>query len=173
MPKSNLPQAKWNLIFLVVAAVIVACDQLSKLWITSHLAFNQSVPSDAFFRLTYAQNTGAAFSIFYGKTSILTVISIIGVIVLLVYNFIVYRRFPYLDNRINKVALAFILGGTVGNLVDRFRLGYVTDFVDIGPWPIFNVADSSLVLGVIIFALSIVFIIRIPEEKSKGTWPSV
>lgn len=165
MPKSNLPQAKWNLILAVIAVFITVCDQLSKLWITSHLAFNQSVPPDAFFRLTYAQNTGAAFSIFYGKTSILTIVSILGVILLLVYNFVVYRRFPYLDNRINKVALAFILGGTIGNLIDRLRLGYVIDFVDIGPWPIFNVADSSLVVGVIIFALSILLITRVPEEE--------
>jgi signal peptidase II len=165
MPKSNLPQAKWNLILAAIAAVVVACDQLSKLWITSHLAYNQSVPPDGFFRLTYAQNTGAAFSIFYGKTSILTIVSIIGVILLLVYNFLVYRRFSYLDNRINKIALAFIMGGTVGNLIDRLRLGYVTDFVDIGPWPIFNVADSSLVVGIIVFALSILLIIRIPEDE--------
>jgi signal peptidase II len=169
MLKSNLPQAKWNIILLAIAAVIIACDQLSKLWITRHLAFNQSVPPDAFFRLTYAQNTGAAFSIFYGKTSILTIVSIIGVIVLLVYIFVVYRRFPYLDNRINKVALAFILGGTIGNLIDRLRLEYVIDFVDIGPWPIFNVADSSLVVGVIIFALYILFVLRVPEEERNRT----
>jgi signal peptidase II len=169
MPRSNLPQAKWNLILAAISAIIVAGDQLSKLWITSHLAFNQSVPPDGLFRLTYAQNTGAAFSIFYGKASFLTIVSVIGVILLLVYNFLVYRRFPYLDNRINKIALAFILGGTVGNLIDRIRLGYVTDFVDIGPWPIFNVADSSLVVGVIIFALSILLATRIPEEEHNRT----
>jgi signal peptidase II len=167
MPKSNLPLVKWNIVFAVIAAVVVAGDQLSKNWVATHLAFNQSVPIDGFFRLTYAQNTGAAFSIFYGRASILTIVSIIGVILILLYNFWVYRRFPYLDNRINKIALALIFGGTVGNLIDRFRLGHVTDFVDIGPWPIFNVADSSLVIGIIIFALSILLVTRFPENSRE------
>lgn len=165
MPRSNLPQVKWNFIFAAIAFLIVAADQLTKLWIQANLALNQSIPATGFYRLTYAQNTGAAFSIFYGKTGILTIISIIGVILLLVYVFAVYRRFPYLDTRINKISLGFILGGTLGNLIDRIRLGYVIDFVDIGPWPIFNVADSSLVVGVIVFALSILLVTRIPEGK--------
>ena len=168
MPKSSLPQFKWNLIFAAVAVAVIAADQITKFWIQANLAIDQSVPADGLFRLTYAQNTGAAFSIFYGKVGILTVISIIGVLLILFYNFMVYRRFPYLDTRINKIALGFILGGTLGNLIDRLRLGYVVDFVDIGPWPVFNVADSSLVLGVIVFALSILMVTRFPESREKG-----
>jgi signal peptidase II len=167
MPRSNLPQVKWNVIFAAIAFLIVAGDQLSKLWILSHLALNQSVPLTGLFRLTYVQNTGAAFSIFYGKTELLTIVSIIGVILLLIYVFLVYRRFPYLDTRINKICMALILGGTLGNLVDRLRLGHVTDFVDIGPWPIFNVADSSLVVGVIVLALSILLVTPIPEGRQN------
>jgi signal peptidase II len=167
MSKSNLQPVKWNIVFVAIAIVIVAADQFTKIWIRSHLAVNQSVPSDGLFRLTYAQNTGAAFSIFYGKVGILTIVSIIGVIALLFYVFMVYRRFPYLDTRINKIALGLILGGTLGNLIDRLRLGYVTDFVDIGPWPVFNVADSSLVVGVIVFALLILLMTQFPASGEK------
>jgi signal peptidase II len=155
MQRHNLPQFKWNSIFFAIAALVIAADQLSKFWVRTHLALDQSVPPEGFFRLTYAQNTGASFSIFYGQSDILAVVSIIGIILILVYAFVIYRRFPFLDTRINKISLAMILGGTAGNLIDRLHLGHVTDFIQISPWPIFNVADSSTVVGVIIFALSI------------------
>jgi signal peptidase II len=168
MQKRNLPQIKWNLILFAIAFLVIFFDQLSKRWIQSNFYPGQSVPENGFFRLTYAQNTGAAFSIFYGKTQILTVVAIIGIILLLVYVFVVSRRFPFLDTRINKIALGLILGGTVGNLIDRIRLGYVRDFIDVGPWPIFNLADSSIVVGVIIFAVSILIINRNADsEKPK------
>lgn len=155
MQRLNRPLAKWNIIFAVIILLVVAADQLSKFWIRTHLALDQSIPSSGFFRLTHAQNTGAAFSIFYGKSDILTVVSIIGIILLLIYFFVAYRRFPYLDTWVNKVSLSLIFSGTLGNLIDRIHFGRVTDFIDVGPWPVFNIADSSIVVGVIIFALSI------------------
>lgn len=164
MQKHNLHQAKWNIIFFAVAALVIFIDQFSKWWIQTHFYPGQSVPESGFFRLTYAQNTGAAFSIFYGKTDILSVISIIGVIIILVYVFVIYRHFPSLDTRLNKVALGLILGGTLGNLIDRLWLHYVRDFIGAGPWPVFNIADSSLVIGIIIFAASILFFSRGPEH---------
>ena len=82
------------------------------------------------------------------------------------YVFVVYRHFPFLDTRMNKISLALILGGTAGNLIDRIHLGHVTDFMQISPWPIFNVADSSTVVGVIIFALSIVLAAQRPEIEN-------
>jgi len=126
----------------------------------------QSIPESGFFRLTYAQNTGAAFSIFHGYSDILAVIASLGVILILVYIFVLHRHFPFLDTRLNKIALGMILGGTIGNLIDRIALGRVTDFIDVGPWPIFNIADSSLVVGVIVFALSILFASR---ESGHGS----
>lgn len=155
MQRVNRQHLKWNILFAAIAVSVIVVDQLSKLWIRTHLTLYQSVPPSGLFRLTYAQNTGAAFSVFYGKAGILTVVSIIGIILLLAYAFVIYRRFPYLDTLINKISLALILGGTAGNLIDRLHLGHVTDFIDVGPWPVFNVADSSIVAGVVIFALSI------------------
>ena len=169
MPRRNLPQVKWNIIFLAIALLVVAADQLSKRWIQSNFYPGQSVPETGFFRLTYAQNTGAAFSIFFGKSDILAVVSLIGVILILAYNFLMYRRFPFLITRLNKIALGLILGGTIGNLIDRMGLHYVRDFIDVGPWPVFNLADSATVVGVIIFAVSLLFLTKNPETKQpKG-----
>jgi len=155
MPKPIRFKIIWNIIFLVVALIAIVLDQWSKAWLQTHLAPGQSIPETGFFRLTYAQNTGAAFSVFYGRTSVLTYVSLLGVLLILVYNFALARFFPTLQTRWNKVALGFILGGTVGNLIDRFSLHYVRDFIDVGPWPIFNLADSSIVIGVIMFAFAI------------------
>ncbi len=155
MQRLNHLQAKWNIAIAAIVILVVTADQLTKFWIRTHLSLDQSVPASGFFRLTHAQNTGAAFSIFYGKSDILTVVSILGIILLLVYFFVAYRRFPYLDTWVNKVAISLIFSGTVGNLIDRLHLGHVTDFIDVGPWPVFNIADSSIVVGVIIFALSV------------------
>jgi signal peptidase II len=166
MQKRNPPQAKWNIIFLAIAFFAVAADQLSKHWIQSNFVPGQSLPETGLFRLTYAQNTGAAFSIFLGNNDLLIIAHFIGIILLLIYIFIIYRHFPSLNTRINKVAVGLILGGTIGNLIDRISLHYVRDFIDVGPWPIFNIADSSTVVGVIIFAVSILFFNRYKEQNS-------
>jgi signal peptidase II len=163
MQKPNFQAAKWNIIFFIIAFLVIISDQLTKLWIRTNLNVGDSIPTTGFLRFTHAQNTGAAFSLFYGRASILTVVSIIGVIVIFVYVFVLYRRFPGLDTHLNKAALGLVLGGTVGNLIDRLWFGSVTDFIDIGPWPVFNIADSSVVVGVMIFAFSIIWLSR--EEK--------
>jgi signal peptidase II len=168
MLNNEPPRVKWNIILLTIAVLDIAADQLSKWWIQSNFSPGQSVPSSGFFRITYVQNTGAAFSIFWGRTDILAVVSIIGTILILVYNFYISRRFPFLNTRLNKVALGLMLAGTVGNLIDRLWLHYVRDFLDAGPWPVFNIADSSLVVGVIVFAFSILFLsgaLRSPAKK--------
>jgi signal peptidase II len=160
MQKHTLYNLKWNVIFFLVALLSIFLDQWSKSWLQTHLVPGQSIPETGFFRLTYAQNTGAAFSVFYGRTAILTYVSIAGSILILVYNFILERNFPTLQTRWNKVALGLILGGTVGNLIDRLSLHYVRDFIDVSVWPIFNLADSSIVVGVGIFAVSVLLTMR-------------
>lgn len=156
MQKANRLQDKWrNVVFFLTALLIVTADQLSKIWIRTNLAVGQSLPETGFPRLTHISNTGAAFGLFQGQSFPLTIVALIGVAVLLVYVVLIYRRFPFLDNRLAWVALGLVLGGTVGNLIDRLRLGYVTDFIDFGFWPAFNIADSAVVVGVIIFAYSL------------------
>ncbi len=160
MPKSNLRQLKWNIIVFAIAVVVIAADQITKWWIQTHLSPGESVPASGFFRLTYAQNTGAAFSIFWGMSDILILVEAVGAILLLLYIFLGYRRYPVLDVRLNSISVGLIFGGNLGNMLDRVRLGYVRDFVDVGPWPIFNIADSATVVGVILMALSILLVSR-------------
>ena len=161
MRKANCLQAKWrNVVFFLTALLIVIADQLSKLWIRTNLAVGQSVPEAGFPRLTHVSNTGAAFGLFPDQVLPLIIVSFIGTTVLLLYAFLFYRRFPLLNNWLAWTGLGLILGGTVSNLTDRLRLGYVTDFIDFGFWPAFNVADSAVVVGVIIFAYSLLSLAR-------------
>jgi signal peptidase II len=102
-------------------------------------------------------NTGAAFGLFPDQSFALIIVALVSIVVLLLFVFLFSRRFPFLNDRLGRLALGLILGGTVGNLIDRLRLGHVTDFIDIGIWPAFNVADSVVVIGVILVAYSLLF----------------
>jgi len=157
MQKVNSLQGKWQnvVFFFTTALLLVAADQLSKLWIRSNLAIGESLFEVGFFRLTYVRNTGAAFGLFQGQSLPLTIITLVGVAALLLYVFFFHHRFPFLDNRLGKLALGLVLGGTVGNLIDRVYLGHVTDFIDFNFWPAFNIADSAIVVGIIILAYSL------------------
>jgi len=146
----------WNVVFLLTALLLVVADQLSKLWIRSNLAIGESLFEVGFFRLIYVRNSGAAFGLFQGQSFILALIALVGVAVLLLYAFLFHHKISFLDKGPGKVALGLLLGGAVGNLIDRIRIGYVTDFIDVGIWPTFNIADSAIVVGAIILAYSII-----------------
>jgi len=169
MQKGNRPQGKrWNVSFFLPALLVVAADQLSKTWIRSYP--DQQVIFDVgWFRIIHAHNTGAAFGLFQGYSFALTIIGLFGVAVLLAYALFFYRYFPLLDNRLSKSALGLILGGTLGNLIDRLNpnLGGVTDFISIGIWPAFNIADSAVVVGTIIFAYILLRLAR-TEKWENG-----
>jgi len=150
MRKAEFLQGKWwNVVFLLTALLIVAADQFSKVWIRAYPE-EQLIFEAGFFRIIQVRNTGAAFGLFQGQTFALTIVALVSITVILLYALFIYRRFPLLDNRLGRLALGLILGGAIGNLIDRLRLGYVTDFIDVGVWPSFNIADSALTIGVII-----------------------
>ncbi|MBA7624082.1 Lipoprotein signal peptidase [subsurface metagenome] len=92
---------------------------------------------------------------FQGQSFALTIVALVGVAAILVYALFIHRSFPRLDNMLGKSALGLVLGGTVGNLIDRLRLGYVIDFIDFDYWPAFNIADSCVTIGVILFAYTL------------------
>ena len=166
MRKVNSLRGKWqNVVFFLTALLIVAADQLSKLWVRSNLALGESLPETGLFRLTHIYNTGASFGLFQGQAFALTIVAVIGIVALLLFTLVFCRRFPLLDNMPNRVVLGLILGGIVGNLIDRLRFGGVTDFIDVGMdvyrWPTFNVADSAVVVGTIIFAYSLLRLARV------------
>jgi signal peptidase II len=142
------------MLLFLIALLVVAADQLSKVWIRSNLLVGQSLFEAGFFRITHVNNTGAAFGLFQGQSFLLTIVALVGITVLLVYALVIYRKFPLLDNRLGRSTLGLVLGGAVGNLIDRLRFGYVTDFIDVGRWPAFNIADSAITVGVILFAYS-------------------
>jgi signal peptidase II len=140
--------AHWG-VFLGIAGVVVVLDQLSKAWLVENVAQGEirEVLGDAI-RLVYHQNSGALFGLFRDQAILFGVISI-GVIGLIVAYHGRSGRSLYMS-----VALGFLLGGAIGNLVDRLRLGYVVDFVDIGIGDLrfytFNVADSAISTAIVL-----------------------
>jgi signal peptidase II len=168
MQKLNSLQDIWrrNKVFLVTALLVIIADQLSKLWIRSNLALGESIPETGFFRLTHIQNTGAAFGIFQDHSLILAIIAIIGSVVILFLVLFMYHRFYILNTILGKLSLGLILGGTVGNLIDRLKYGgNVTDFIDFSFWPAFNIADSSTVVGAFLLAYLLIRFTRYSEHS--------
>jgi len=119
-----------------------------------------------FFRFYLAHNTGAAFSLFQSLTSALTIIRMIGVLIVLIIVIFWNRQVLAWGGKWVMLALGLILGGAVGNLIDTIRLGYVVDFIDLTYWPIFNIADSSVVVSM--FVLGILLIRQVIEERKKS-----
>jgi signal peptidase II len=134
-----------GLVFFAIAGLVIALDQVTKYLVRASLALGESFPEEGPLRITYVTNTGAAFGILQGQTLFLMVTTFFGLAAILLYYL-----YPPMEHGILRLALGLQLGGAVGNLADRMRLGKVTDFIDVGPWPAFNVADSSIVVGVAI-----------------------
>jgi signal peptidase II len=139
-------------LFLICAAVVVVLDQITKWMASSRLEPGEPVSLFGdFARLTLVHNTGAAFGLFPGSRGPFIVISVLAIGVVL-YLFLRETH----RNVLNRVLLGCILGGAIGNLIDRVRLGWVVDFIDMGVgqtrWPVFNVADSAVTLGVVFLA---------------------
>ena len=169
MQRADSLQGKWwNAVFFLIALLVVTADQLSKIWIRSY-SENALIFEEGFFRITRVHNTGAAFGLFQDQSFSLTIVAFIGIVIILFFVLFVSRRFPLLDTRLVKPALGLVLGGTIGNLVDRLRFGYVTDFIDIGIWPTFNIADSAVTVGVILFIYSLLSSTRVKKvTQSEG-----
>ena len=129
---------------LVVLLVTLMADQVTKGLIVLNMDPGQSVPDAGLFRFTYVTNSGSAFGLFPNQTLFLVLASFVGIGVLLVF----YRTHP-VNSPLLHASLGLQLGGAIGNLVDRVRLGFVVDFIDVGAWPVFNLADSAIIVGLI------------------------
>jgi len=155
MPKVDWQGKRQSFLFLAIAFFLVVIDQVSKLWVRSNLLPGMSLPKEGFLRLTHVQNTGSAFGILTNQAFLLAIIALVSILfILLLY----YRFFPV--TALNTTVLGLILGGAVGNLIDRLRFGYVTDFIDVRlwgdfHWPSFNFADASTTVGALILIGSI------------------
>ena len=155
------------MVFGCVGLLVILADQISKTWIRANLDIGQSLFDVGFFQVVHVYNTGAAFGIFKDQSLTLTIVAFIGIIVILLIVFFLHSRWPFLDSLLVRAAIGLLLGGTVGNLIDRLRFGYVTDFIDIGIWPTFNIADSAITVGVIIFAYSLLRLTRAKKHQDE------
>lgn len=143
---------------LLIAAATLLVDQVTKALVIRFLSPAQSWSISPFLarwvNITYVTNTGAAFGLFPDQGFVFVVVAVVVAAIILMY----YRRLPAGQGLI-RLALGLQLGGALGNLVDRLRYGYVVDFVDLNfwplrDWPVFNVADTSIVTGVCLLALT-------------------
>jgi signal peptidase II len=145
-------EKKWRGFLLPVVAVLtLVIDQISKRLVMTSFrpgeSWNPVAPLERWVSLTYVTNTGAAFGLFPDYGGIFMVIAVVVVVVI-----VVYHRYLPGEQWLVQISLGLQLGGALGNLVDRLRYGHVIDFIDFKVWPIFNVADSSLFVGVVILA---------------------
>lgn len=145
-------------IILVVIGFIYLSDQLTKLFVEQNLCPFRTIPSSGPIQLVCTYNTGSAFGLFQQHTNILILASIVGIGVL----FYVYWA-HYIPSILFRMSLGLQLGGAFGNLLDRVIYGRVTDFIKIGLWPVFNIADSAIVVGIII----LVWLLAFPKCKVK------
>lgn len=130
---------------LMVSGTVLVLDQLTKwLAITLLKAKGSLVVIPHVFHLSYVENTGIAFGLFQGHPKLLTLVIVASVIVL-----VIYAPAWFHESRWKQLAYGMVLGGAVGNLIDRFRFQYVIDFLDFRVWPVFNVADSCITLGIV------------------------
>jgi signal peptidase II len=137
-------RAQWIVLVLVAGAAVLA-DQLTKQLVGRTLALGDSVDIVGPFSIHHVQNSGIAFGLFGSRTSSVIVVTAIAVGAMLLFFARSGRRHPVLP-----VALGLVVGGSIANLIDRVRLGHVTDFLDLVAWPAFNLADTFIVVGVTI-----------------------
>jgi signal peptidase II len=137
-------RVQWIVLAIVAGAAIVA-DQLTKQVVGRTLALGDSVDLVGPFSIHHVQNSGIAFGLFGSRTAIVIAVTAVAVGAMLAFFARSGRRHPVLP-----VALGLVLGGSVANLIDRVRLGHVTDFLDLVDWPAFNLADTFIVVGVAI-----------------------
>ena len=145
-----------------VALAAVAADQITKHVVTHELGLDESVRVVGPLSLHHVQNSGIAFGLFSSATAAVTVITAAAVGWMLVFFARSGSRHPVLP-----AALGLLVGGSLSNLVDRIRLGHVTDFIDLRHWPSFNLADSFIVVGVAILLAALVASDRTPDPPRR------
>jgi signal peptidase II len=149
------------MIWIFIIVMISAIDQISKYLIIKNVKYNQLIPViDKFFYITYHENKGAAWGIMQEKRSIFIVLTLVLSVIM---GYVLFKT----ENRLLKLSLSLILGGAIGNLIDRIFKGSVADFLDFHfgayNFPTFNVADMFIVIGTILLSIFILFIYKEPN----------
>ena len=154
------------ILMALMAAGIVAADQLTKLWVVDNIALGEQMQAiPGLFHLTYVQNTGAAFSSFQGQLWLFIAVFVL-LTVAIVWEFST-RKMGF--STFDRWCIAAIYGGGLGNMVDRLRLGYVVDMIEVDfiSFPVFNVADCFITCGCIALMVSLVFFNRSFWKEEK------
>lgn len=144
------------MMFPIVAVIVIVLDQLSKLWIKNNIIYNSVLEFRTnLFQFHYIHNDGAAFSSLQGKQTLLIILTAALMLIIIIYFFYYKKTMSNLE----MFSLGLILGGGIGNMIDRILYSYVIDFVELKfiNFPIFNVADIGITCGCILFAITILF----------------
>lgn len=149
---------------LLVVAAVVAVDQFSKYLVASLMEVGQSIPLiKGFLAITYVRNPGAAFGMFPYRTVFFIIVTLVVMGMIIYY----YRALPAGYTAL-RLGLALQLGGALGNLIDRVRYSCVVDFIDVSFFPpVFNIADTAIVIGVILFILAFWRILPSMESRPQ------
>ena len=155
------------MLIVCIAFVVAVSDQVTKQWIRNVFGLGESRPVvDGFFDLTYVRNPGAAWGMFRDHGWALIALSIAMLILM-----VVFRRSLVSDIWEHRLAYGLLMGGILGNLMDRIRLNAVTDFLDfyVGDyhWPAFNIADSAICIGVFLYVVSVLWIPGHPIHEER------
>lgn len=154
---------------LIIAAVVLVLDQLTKIWVVSGMEISQSIPVIRnVLHMTYVQNRGMAFGLFENNRMLFMIptVILIGAVILAIVK--LGRK-----NKLLDTSLGLILGGGVGNMIDRIARGFVVDFVDFCAFDfwqwVFNVADAAVVVGTVLFMIAMITDKNLfPDEKKKS-----
>lgn len=141
-------------IYIISILFLVFIDQITKIMVVLNVKRNIEVIKDVLY-ITYAKNTGAAFSILQNKILLFIIITIIFCLIMLYFLFSISKN---RSQRIEALTISLIIAGAIGNLIDRIRLRYVVDFIYFKPinWPVFNLADSFIVVGCLLYIIAII-----------------
>lgn len=149
--------------YFVIIAIVVVIDQIIKYIVRAGVSPTEVIPVlGDFLTIRLHFNTGAAFSLMEGYRAFLTALP--GIMVILILGYILARRKK--DHPLLLTSLAIIAGGGIGNLIDRIAVGKVTDFISVGSFPIFNVADMCVVSGCVLIIIYLIFFDG-KKEKAK------
>jgi len=152
-----------DVLFLALAGLVIAADQLSKWGIRSWVERGDRWPDEFPVRIVHVTNSGAAFGILQGAGPLLVLASLVGVAAILVYLFN-----PGFAHPLMRFGLALMFGGAVGNLIDRVNAGEVVDFVKFPYWPAFNLADSAITVGVLCLLWALLFDLQGSEKPGAS-----
>jgi signal peptidase II len=148
--------------YIALALAVIALDAFTKWLILTNLAIHSSIPViEGFFQIVHVRNTGAAFGIGANSDSAIVPLILNGGAIVVFFIVVMYSLRARTTDRVLQTGLHLILGGAIGNLIDRFRFGSVVDFLDVfvtiggreHHWPAFNVADSAICIGMVLLFL--------------------